>query len=468
MQRIHQKIGRALFGARVVSLLLSGCNGANTPDPTPNPNPAPKPETKPEEGKTILKFRVRALSVNDKELGFRVFKAIQQIEVAVAKGKTTATKTALFEAIKAKDPEMEEIDEFQLYKANKTDADIFSENDEGLKNNANVFIGKDTYTRKLEFTLQSITAEKNGYMPMSRYSSGVKLTTSVGHTADEAAVTQALKDKIEKTVRGDNYDRLYKLFGDAAGAAPAYARDFVDKGTIYIGKKAVKPTITLKAAAAKTTRNADGFIYKGVTISAEKSQITADDDLPDTTLVADLRAMFEKKIRDRLTETPEGGGNAIVSETDYDELVALFSDVKGEKPVTDEIYTKGGIVYVGKKDAKHLEFEILSIEKADLEAVTADTAKRTIPINSSGKTYKPTDDELFTGKAVVSVDAKLYPASGGGVAPNADVVAKQLMAATKKIVKSKFALYKEKTGTEIDDARLTGGGIIFIGIEPTS
>ena len=47
MQRIHRKIGRALFCALAVSLLLSACNNPNKPTPTPPPTPAPTPQPAP-------------------------------------------------------------------------------------------------------------------------------------------------------------------------------------------------------------------------------------------------------------------------------------------------------------------------------------------------------------------------------------------------------------------------------------
>ena len=409
MQRIHQKIGRALFGARVVSLLLSGCNGANTPDPTPNPNPAPKPDTKPEEGKTILKFKVRALTVNNAEIGFRVYNLVQQIEVAVAKGKTTATKTALLEAIKAKDPEMEEIDEIQLYKADKTNANVYSENDEGLKNNANVFIGKDTYTRKVELTLQSITAEKNGYMPIARYSSGVKLTVSVGHADDAAAVTKALRDEIEKTVRGDNYDRLYKLFSDAAGESLAYARDFVDKGTIYIGKKALNPKIMLKPVASRTVRNAQGYIYSGLTttspnppplVAAAGVELTLDEAMPDNTSAERLRELFEEKIRATLAAVTSG-----IGDENYDYLCGLFVDKAGKRPATAADFKDGATIYAGRKIAKSTELKIFSITK-DAQTVQA-TAATTATLEGTLNIVNLTKPLRITVEADIEVGGKV-------------------------------------------------------------
>lgn len=143
------------------------------------------------------------------------------------------------------------------------------------------------------------------------------------------------------------------------------------------------------------------------------------------------------------------------------------------KPTTDEIYLKGGTIYVGIKEAKLLNFDIVSITKGATAAVAPNAAKPTVPANTpavaggagavAAKTYLPTDDEQFLGKAVVTFTSKIFT----GSAPNPNVVAAQLMGAVKKLVPDKkFALFKAAdSDDEVEDNTLTGGGIVYIGIE---
>ena len=375
MHRIHHNIKHLLFGAFALSLLLSACNNANPAKPDDNQGKQPPAPSKPVE-KDMLNFKVRALTVDKAERGFRVYSSVQQIQVSVAKGAKTATKTQLIDAIKAKDPEMLGIGEFQLFKTNKVTADIYSEYDAGLKNNASVFIGKNSHTRSITFMLKSIIETKDGYRPVEDYKDGKKLTVRVSHEADQAAITTALKDEVEKTVRmGTNYTILYRLFADERGVALAYDRNFADKGTVYIGKKAMKPTITLKAVAAKTPAYG-GFIYSGLTDPFATAKIdnaetveevypivpdtilTLDRELSDTTSMEEVRRLFEAKIRDTLDSVAH---KYKLKDEDYEYRAGLFSDKDGKVFATANDFKDGATIYVGKKMSRRVLFDVTGV-----------------------------------------------------------------------------------------------------------
>ena len=375
MHRIHHNIKHLLFGAFALSLLLSACNNANPAKPDDNQGKQPPAPSKPVE-KDMLNFKVRALTVDKAERGFRVYSSVQQIQVSVAKGAKTATKTQLIDAIKAKDPEMLGIGEFQLFKTNKVTADIYSEYDAGLKNNASVFIGKNSHTRSITFMLKSIIETKDGYRPVEDYKDGKKLTVRVSHEADQAAITTALKDEVEKTVRmGTNYTILYRLFADERGVALAYDRNFADKGTVYIGKKAMKPTITLKAVAAKTPAYG-GFIYSGLTDPFDTAKIdntetveevypivpdtilTLDRELSDTTSMEEVRRLFEAKIRDTLDSVAH---KYKLKDEDYEYRAGLFSDKDGKVFATANDFKDGATIYVGKKMSRRVLFDVTAV-----------------------------------------------------------------------------------------------------------
>ena len=375
MHRIHHNIKHLLFGAFALSLLLSACNNANPAKPDDNSGKQPPAPSKPVE-KEMLNFKVRALTVDKAERGFRVYSSVQQIQVSVAKGAKTATKTQLIDAIKAKDPEMLGIGEFQLFKTNKVTADIYSEYDAGLKNNASVFIGKNSHTRSITFMLKSIIETKDGYRPVEDYKDGKKLTVRVSHEADQAAITTALKDEVERTVRmGTNYTILYRLFADERGVALAYDRNFADKGTVYIGKKAMKPTITLKAVAAKTPAYG-GFIYSGLTDPFDTAKIdsaetveevypivpdtilTLDRELSDTTSMEEVRRLFEAKIRDTLDSVAH---KYKLKDEDYEYRAGLFSDKDGKVFATANDFKDGATIYVGKKMSRRVLFDVTAV-----------------------------------------------------------------------------------------------------------
>ena len=375
MHRIHHNIKHLLFGAFALSLLLSACNNANPAKPDDNSGKQPPAPSKPVE-KEMLNFKVRALTVDKAERGFRVYSSVQQIQVSVAKGAKTATKTQLIDAIKAKDPEMLGIGEFQLFKTNKVTADIYSEYDAGLKNNASVFIGKNSHTRSITFMLKSIIETKDGYRPVEDYKDGKKLTVRVSHEADQAAITTALKDEVERTVRmGTNYTILYRLFADERGVALAYDRNFADKGTVYIGKKAMKPTITLKAVAAKTPAYG-GFIYSGLTDPFDTAKIdsnetveevypivpdtilTLDRELSDTTSMEEVRRLFEAKIRDTLDSVAH---KYKLKDEDYEYRAGLFSDKDGKVFATANDFKDGATIYVGKKMSRRVLFDVTGV-----------------------------------------------------------------------------------------------------------
>ena len=470
MQRIHQKVGRTLFGALAISFMLTACNNQVTPEPNPQPKPGTNPGTKPEE-KTMLTFKVKSLKVNSTDKGFRVYSTAQQVQVAVAKGKTTASKSAVIEAIKAKDSELEELENLQLYKADKTNAPIYFENDEALKNNANVFVGKDDYTKKVTITLQSVKTAVNSYGPVADYAGGKQITVSVNHDTNGTKIAQELQAAIKNDVRGgSNYDLLYKLFSSAAGAH-AYDRHFVEGATIYIGKKVMKPTVTLK--------NINGGTYFGVfKYSKTKLKndvvhaIEADDNIADTANASEMKAMFEEKITAYLQDEANGdngGAAAAPVATNKLSLLDFFADAAAKRPVTDEIYLKGGTIYVGIKEAKLLTFDVVSITKDATAVVAAADAKPTVPANTPTKKYIKTDDEKFQGNTVISFTTKLY---GSPAAPNENIVAAKLMAEVKKLVPEgkKFALFKQAdasggAGATMTATELTAGGIAYIGIE---
>ena len=428
MHRIHHNIKHLLFGAFALSLLLSACNNANPAKPDDNSGKQPPAPSKPVE-KEMLNFKVRALTVDKAERGFRVYSSVQQIQVSVAKGAKTATKTQLIDAIKAKDPEMLGIGEFQLFKTNKVTADIYSEYDAGLKNNASVFIGKNSHTRSITFMLKSIIETKDGYRPVEDYKDGKKLTVRVSHEADQAAITTALKDEVEKTVRmGTNYTILYRLFADERGVALAYDRNFADKGTVYIGKKAMKPTITLKAVAAKTPAYG-GFIYSGLTDPFDTAKIdsneaveevypivpdtilTLDRELSDTTSMEEVRRLFEAKIRDTLDSVAH---KYKLKDDDYEYRAGLFSDKDGKVFATANDFKDGATIYVGKKMSRRVLFDVTGVldtikvaaaqnSAASIGAATAIEYK--VPPNN---TFPTKPFQMTVEVAITNANEKVY------------------------------------------------------------
>ena len=405
MQRIHHKMKRILFGAVAAGLLLSACNSPAQPDPNDKGTQPPAP-SKPAE-KTMLTFKVRALTADKASPGFRVFSSVQQVQVAVDKGKATATKRALIAAIRLKDPEMVEAGEFQLYKTNKTTADIYSEYDAGLKNNATIFIGKDTYTKKVSLILKSITVVKDGYRPLADYKDGKEIVVSVGQGADQAEITRQLRDKIEANVRiGENYNILYQLFANDKASLLAYDRHFVHNGTVYIGKKSMKFTITLKAVAARTPRHGK-YIYSGVT-SLEETQapndrqqplvpdteLTLDEELSDTTNMAEVRRLFEAKIRARLEAAWNDNGNRKLSDKEYNFRCGLFSDKDGKIFATANDFKDGATIYAGKKLARIVDVKIFNLElgtntEIKVENTTGKAVTYATPLDTTG--YKPVE-----------------------------------------------------------------------------
>ena len=412
MQRIHHKMKRILFGALAAGLLLSACNSPTQPDPD-NKGTQPPAPSKPEE-KTMLNFKVRALTADKADTGFRVFSSVQQVQVAVSKNAKTATKTQLIDAIKAKDPEMLGIGEFQLFKTNKVTGDIYSEYDAGLKNNATVFIGKTSHTKLITLMLKSIIETKDGYRPVEDYKDGKKITVRVSHEADAAAISTALKDEVEKTVRmGVNYKILYRLFIDERGTALAYDRNFADKGTVYIGKKSMKFTIMLKPVAAKTPAydknmkqdDVNGFIYSGVTDPFAASIIgntgaatdravpavyplvpdtplTLDQELSDTTSMTEIRRLFEAKIRATLDAVAH---DYRLKDEDYEYRAGLFSDKDGKVVATADDFKDGATIYVGKKMAKRVIFDVTGV--LDKITVKSEKAKASALGSSAGICY---------------------------------------------------------------------------------
>ena len=372
MHRIQHNIKRILFGALAAGLLLSACNNANPAKPDDNTGTKPQTPSQPVE-KEMLNFKVRALTVDNTAAGFRVYRSVQQVQVAVTKGATTVTKRALIAAIRAKDPEMAEAGEFQLYKTNKVTADIYSEYDAGLKNNASVFIGKDTYTKKVSLIVKSITTVKDGYRPVADYKDGKEIVVSVSHSASQDEITRQLQEMIKANVRmGANHDILYQLFANEKASLLAYDRHFVHNGMVYIGKKSMKPTITLKAVAARTPR-IDGYIYSGVTSldetrAAERQQplvpdteLTLDEELDDRTSMAEVRKLFEAKIRARLDAAWNDSGSRKLSDEEYLSRCRLFSDKDGKITVKDEDFKDGATIYVGKKLAKIVQVKIFNV-----------------------------------------------------------------------------------------------------------
>ena len=407
MHRIQHNIKRILFGALAAGLLLSACNNANPAKPDDNTGTKPQTPSQPVE-KEMLNFKVRALTVDNTAAGFRVYRSVQQVQVAVTKGATTVTKRALIAAIRAKDPEMAEAGEFQLYKTNKVTADIYSEYDAGLKNNASVFIGKDTYTKKVSLIVKSITTVKDGYRPVADYKDGKEIVVSVSHSASQDEITRQLQEMIKANVRmGANHDILYQLFANEKASLLAYDRHFVHNGMVYIGKKSMKPTITLKAVAARTPR-IDGYIYSGVTSldetrAAERQQplvpdteLTLDEELDDRTSMAEVRKLFEAKIRARLDAAWNDAGNRKLSDEEYLSRCRLFSDKDGKITVKDEDFKDGATIYVGKKLAKIVQVKIFNVgydpntgTEVTVVATEAGSTTYATPLESTG--YKAID-----------------------------------------------------------------------------
>ena len=388
MHRIQHNIKRILFGALAAGLLLSACNNANPAKPDDNTGTKPQTPSQPVE-KEMLNFKVRALTVDNTAAGFRVYRSVQQVQVAVTKGATTVTKRALIAAIRAKDPEMAEAGEFQLYKTNKVTADIYSEYDAGLKNNASVFIGKDTYTKKVSLIVKSITTVKDGYRPVADYKDGKEIVVSVSHSASQDEITRQLQEMIKANVRmGANHDILYQLFANEKASLLAYDRHFVHNGMVYIGKKSMKPTITLKAVAARTPR-IDGYIYSGVTSLDENrsttpnprqqplvpdTELTLDEELADTTSMAEVRKLFEAKIRARLDAAWNDDGGRKLSDEEYLSRCRLFSDKDGKITVKDEDFKDGATIYVGKKLAKIVQVKVFNVKLSAAGTITISNA----------------------------------------------------------------------------------------------
>ena len=112
--------------------------------------------------------------------------------------------------------------------------------------------------------------------------------------------------------------------------------------------------------------------------------------------MAEVRKLFEAKIRARLDAAWNDAGNRKLSDEEYLSRCRLFSDKDGKITVKDEDFKDGATIYVGKKLAKIVQVKIFNVgydpntgTEVKVVATEAGATTYATPLESTG--YKAID-----------------------------------------------------------------------------
>ncbi|MGP1455349.1 MAG: hypothetical protein ACTTJ7_06295, partial [Treponema sp.] len=208
--------------------------------------------------------------------------------------------------------------------------------------------------------------EGNDYPDAAKYAGeGAKVSVEVASTADDAAIQQALKEAVDKYVKGLNgYNdtKLYKLYtkSDGNGGEVADA-DYADGKEIFIG---VRPKndhvyITIKAVESASGNykvpdsDADGSANSKLSTKTFLKEHKSTDKVADITVAASVVTAL-KKVLDDAIKNGEGTNNAITIQ-DAQGKYWYFKNKDCTEPLdfsgatNDSVLVDGVVIYIAKR-----------------------------------------------------------------------------------------------------------------------